>query len=264
MTFAACCLVSFATLVASAADREPSPEAELEPSVEAGREALHRWVWQYPWYDSETDGVRAVRVSKPWYLRWEWVFDWLNDVMDWFGNLFTLRGGRPGAMSWTEWVALIVLASLVGLLVYLAIRVWRKRQWGMPAAAHSPSEGDVAEEKRRVEALPAAVGRKPADLLEAAEQCYRQGNYAEAIIYLFSHQLVQLDKGQYIRLAKGKTNRQYLRELGSRLNLRRLLEQTMVAFEDVFFGNRAIDRARFESVWSRLDEFDSLLFGETV
>ena len=32
----------------------------------------------------------------------------------------------------------------------------------------------------------------------------------------------------------------------------------MVAFEDVFFGNYAIDRTRFESCWSRLDEFDAL------
>ena len=34
------------------------------------------------------------------------------------------------------------------------------------------------------------------------------------MIYLFSHQLVQLDRHQIIRLAKGKTNRQYLREVG--------------------------------------------------
>jgi hypothetical protein len=262
MTFAACCLLSLATLVAGADDAQSS--AQPDPSVEAARRALDRWVWQYPWYDSETDGLRAVPVSEPWYLRWEWVFEWLEDVVGWFGDLFTFGGGRPGTMSWGQWVALVVVASLAGVLIYLAIRAWRKRgpseSWGAGAAG----ETDVAEEKRRVEALPAALGRKPANLFEAAEQSYRRGDYAAAIIYLFSHQLVQLDRGQCIRLAKGKTNRQYLRELGRRLPLRQLLEQTMVAFEDVFFGNRPLHRSRFESIWARRAEFDSLVAGKAT
>jgi hypothetical protein len=32
----------------------------------------------------------------------------------------------------------------------------------------------------------------------------------------------------------------------------------MVAFEDVFFGNHPLDRNRFESCWTRLDEFEAL------
>ncbi len=81
-----------------------------------------------------------------------------------------------------------------------------------------------------------AAGRL--DLLAEARRHYQAGNYGAAIVYLFSFQLVQLDKRQIIRLAKGKTNRQYLREVGPRAALLRLVEQTMVAFEDVFFGNR--------------------------
>jgi len=70
--------------------------------------------------------------------------------------------------------------------------------------------------------------------------------------------LIQLDKQQIIRLAIGKTNRQYLREVGPPSALGRLLEETMVAFEDVFFGNRRLERARFEACWSRLPEFEAL------
>ena len=32
----------------------------------------------------------------------------------------------------------------------------------------------------------------------------------------------------------------------------------MVAFEDVFFGNRQLPRGRFESCWTRLEEFETL------
>ena len=59
-----------------------------------------------------------------------------------------------------------------------------------------------------------AAGRL--DLLAEARRHYQAGNYGAAIVYLFSFQLVQLDQRQIIRLAKGKTNRQYLREVGPR------------------------------------------------
>ena len=237
-----------------------SPLADPEPSVRAGREALDRWVWEYPWYDSQTDGVRRARVSHPWYVRWEWLRDAVGDFFEWLEGLFSFGGGGTGSSwSWVRWVTLTVLALLLTLLVYLIIRIYRARAQGAAGAAAKAKASDRAEEKRRVEALPSGVGRKRGDLLDAARQCYQEGRYREAIIYLFSYQLVRLDKNQLIRLAKGKTNRQYLRELGRDLTLRRLLEQTMVAFEEVFFGNYAIDRARFESVWSRLDQFESLV-----
>jgi hypothetical protein len=68
------------------------------------------------------------------------------------------------------------------------------------------------------------------------------------------------------RLTRGKTNRQYLRETSrrGRTGLVGLLEQTMLAFEDFFFGNHPIDRARFEACWARLGEFESQLKRQTA
>ncbi len=62
-----------------------------------------------------------------------------------------------------------------------------------------------------------------------------------------------------MRLAKGKTNRQYLREAGRERPLASLLERTMVTFEDVFFGRRALDREGFEICWNQLDQFERLV-----
>jgi hypothetical protein len=72
---------------------------------------------------------------------------------------------------------------------------------------------------------------------------------------LFSYQLVALDKRHVIHLAKGKTNRQYLRETRSREPLKNLLQRTMISFEDVFFGHHDLSRERFEESWQSLDEF---------
>jgi hypothetical protein len=226
--------------------------ADRDGSVTAGREALDRWIRDYPWYDPKTDGVRPIEVSEPWYLKWKWLLDRLEDV-------FTFRGGGIGSAGWVQWLAWLLIAVTLIVLVYLMVRVFLMRERGKSKSAAGREPSDAAEEKRRVEALPPAAARRPSDLLGEARRCYERGDYGQAVVYLFSHQLVRLDKSQLIRLARGKTNRQYLRELGRRMPLRRLLEQTMVAFEDVFFGNYAINRARFESVWSRLGEFEALV-----
>jgi hypothetical protein len=70
---------------------------------------------------------------------------------------------------------------------------------------------------------------------------------------------VQLDRHHVIRLTKGKTNRQYLREARARPLLREILDRTMIPFEDVFFGHHKLSREQFEQCWRRLDEFQAEL-----
>ena len=221
----------------------PLAAAEPDTAVDAGREALNSW-WgsRYPWYDSASDGVQRVELRKPW--NWDWVPDW-NVSLGW---LF------PDTLI--QWIAWILIALLLAGLLYLLIRSFPNRR------ASASDKQSVTEETDkdldRVEALPFPIRSGRLDLLGEARRLYLEENYARAIIYLFSFQLVELDKNQVVRLTKGKTNRQYLRQIGPRRTLRELVEQTMVAFEDVFFGNHALERVRFESCWSRLDEFESL------
>jgi len=252
-------------------------QLEADQSVTAGREALdHWWPRNYPWYDAETDGVQRVEIPEPW--DWSWLWNGLKGARDWLWGLLPdwdlswlwdwLRGWdwrsllRMPTTFW-EWAARIALLLLLVALVY--VLVWAIRKWGVFSTGSEARKGKSKtarsgeqEDADRIEALPFPVRGGRLDLLGETRSHYLQGNYSQAIIYLFSFQLVRLDRQQIIRLGKGKTNRQYLREVGPRWDLRRLLEQTMVAFEDVFFGNRGLDRARFESCWSRLDEFESL------
>jgi hypothetical protein len=79
------------------------------------------------------------------------------------------------------------------------------------------------------------------------------------MVYLYSHLLVTLDRAQLIRLTKGKTNRQYLREMAGAKSLAAILTGAMVAFEDFFFGKHDLERERFEQSWQRLDEFTRLV-----
>jgi hypothetical protein len=210
--------------------------ADASPPVESGRKALQPR-FAYPWYDSASDGLRRIdprtESSGPSRLS-DAAFD-ISAVLS--------------VLAWT----LLVFALLV--VVYFLVQALRNRPDMRSEPARRPTAGDLD----RIEALPLPVAFGRSDLLAQARRLYEEGNYGQAVIYLFSYQLMQLDKGQFIRLAKGKTNRQYLREVGSGTRLRQLVEQTMVVFEDVFFGSLSVDRQRFESCWSRVDEFQSLI-----
>lgn len=212
-------------------------------AIEQGREALSG-SRRFPWYDGDKDAVRRVRVSVP-----------LNSPQ--FNTKPRPTGGRWN-FSWLELVMWTFVLAVFAGLAYLLVRAYLDREdhaASMPSAAARAALDDAL----RIEALPFRVRSGPWGLLDEARRHYEQGDFRQAIVYLFSYQLVEMDKRQIIRLAKGKTNRQYLRETRRRPLLESLVAQTMVVFEDVFFGDYPLDRGRFESCWLRLGEFEQLI-----
>lgn len=230
---------SSANAEAEAEAEETKPVETLDDAVVAGREAFDTWQG-FPWYDPATDDVRRVDVRVPY--DWSWLDDWFPDGLH-LDSIVKILG-------WT----LLVLALAV--LIYLLLRYfWERFHEG---AAPAPAAEKVRPSPA-IQFLPIALQGARGDLLAQAKRLYEQGDFAQAVLYLFSYQLVQLDEHQCIRMARGKTNRQYLRELPRVPFVRRLVERTMVAFEDVFFGHHSIDRARFETCWVEIPEFQAFL-----
>jgi hypothetical protein len=210
----------------------PSFSAEENKFVETGGEVLRERM-QIPWYDAQKDALRPIKIST-----------------------------RPAIdLSWLgEPILVMVVAVVAALLAFLTVLIVRViRQLRGDRAPPRRQRDDPLVTADRVEALPFLRERPLGDLLALARQHYEQGNYSEAIIYLFSYQLVELDRSTVIRLARGKTNRQYLREAGRLQPVKRLLERTMITFEEVFFGRRALDRSGFESCWNEMGQFENLL-----
>lgn len=211
------------------------PSAAAEDSVQSGREALRRF-WGYPWYDAPKDALRPVDPPKE--------------------SRAEYHSSAPSSGSEGGVLRLLVWCCIAVLLVAVA---WLLAKFFLNREADAEDEAEQASTAARIEALPFSVKPGRGDLLAEARRCYEQGDYRQAMIYLFSFELVELDRRSLIRLAKGKTNRQYLRELGSRRAVRELVEQTMTAFEDVFFGGLALSRERFELSFTRVDEFSRLI-----
>ncbi len=226
-----------------------------EEAVEAGRESLEGSE-NFPWYDSDSDSIERLDVAPPEDLK--------NRGSKWERKLRPKKSRTPWSMPtwlWTMlegigWTLLVMALVAVG---YLLVRAFLVAESGNASAA-AIAEGALGSgDVDRVENLPFQLNAPQTDLLSEARRHYEAGNFKDAIVYLYSYQLVELDKHQLIRLTRGKTNRQYLREVRWRGDLFGPLRATMLAFEDVFFGNHSLDRGRFESCWSGLDAFHQSL-----
>jgi hypothetical protein len=231
-----------------------------ERAIELGRDALGDRN-RLPWYDAERDDIRAIDVP---------VSDqgqFSNRESRWNADPAT-----PAKGSGTSWQGFgtfgdvlsallkiafwVLVIGILALLVYLLVIAYLNRENAAVAStARTTITNDVTDEQERISSLPFFMAKPRGDMLDEAMAQYQAGNYRQAVIFLYSYLLIQLDRHQQIHLARGKTNRMYLRELRHRPQLQSILERTMLAFEDVFFGNRPLSREGFEACWNQLDEF---------
>ena len=195
----------------------------IDDPVGTGRDALRRW-WEYPWYDGAKDDVRTLDVQPPTPTN--------------FGGF-----GSGEDLNIFVWLG---IGLLLLLLIALFFRAYLREDVA-PATAGGRRQADPRSLIERAEALPIAVDLSKVDLLAEANRLSQQGDYSRAIVFFYSHFFVRLDQGHKIRLAAGKTNRQYLRELSS-ATMRKMLQTVMLAFEDAFFGKHRIGREKVRSL----------------
>jgi hypothetical protein len=243
-------VVAIACLLLSGLTQPVTPASDSD-YVRSGQDALRAQA-DLPWYDPETDGLGRVDVDpNP---------DDAQRRSDWGGEMTTTATRRMTMPTFfgqflqvLAWIALgTLLLGLVWLLVWAAQRM----------DGGKPSEAEVTKmeiKSARLEDLPVSVSPSEHDLLAAARACYEAGNFDQAIIFAYAYQLVELDRRHLVQLSKGKTNRQYLRELSRQPRLQAILRQTMLAFEDVFFGHHSLSSSRFQQCWDNLDEFHQRL-----
>ncbi len=217
------------------------------------------------WFDQSSGSFRPPVLSRP-----------IDDSIrrnGWAGKVKPpAAASNWGNWNWASlgltgelfgWIVLGVLGTvlLAGLLMiayhYLGdyVPALRRKSEGKQTLKIDPA---------RVVDLPFQVPVVSNDPLSQAEALMRAGRYNEAVVYLYGYMLLVLDQARKLHLQKGKTNRMYLRELRNEQRLQVLVNQTMLAFEDVFFGRYDIDRTRFELLWEQREEFHRLVRGDEV
>ena len=214
------CLACFAgATVAAFTGNTAFAATSDEQAVADGKKALQR-AQRFPWYDRANDSLRPVDLPKP------------EDNQP---------PKQPVDANWLRpvvWVMLILAAA--GLLLALAISLL-KRQRSNSAPVKNARRG-------LIEHLGFLEDDAPGDYLQLCLRESRAGRFERAIVYLYAHLLTELNDRQLVRLARGKTNRQYLREVADPA-MRAAMEVIVGAFEDAYFGHHPIASARFE--WCR-------------
>ena len=250
--FFAFCLVALIAMPAAGAD-----------DISDGKKALRRSA-DYPWYDSDSDSLKQVPLqqsSAPGSTQRN--STWSKSSSDAKSSSSPARGGgmtsgQGGDFSFMKailWVFVgLLLVSGVALLLWAFLR--RESEDTSQIDRLLQANRNDAE---RIENLPFEVRPRSGNFYDEAKRAYENGNYREAMIYLFSYMLLQMDRQHWIRLSKSKTNRQYLREVGRNRQLAGIFRASLLSFEDVFFGNRDLERSRFEELWRSLTQFEQLM-----
>ena len=237
----------------------PGPSASsTAPAPPAGptRAVLKRE--GFPWYDAETGRVKPV-------LPWEARFAWLDRFGEWCARLLRRISGwfdwlnrwrLPGGLGLGNLIMIGLVMMLITVVLVVLLELLRRyRPLPDDAAGAAAIRAGSAQ---RIEGLPAGVRFDASDPWAEAQRLRARGDYAGAVVYLFAHQLLCLDRVQQLRLVPGRTGRQLVRAVGDR-QIRALVEPTLRLFELVYYGHRAPSAEAFESVWALALEFESRL-----
>lgn len=197
------------------------------------REALSRG--NYPWYDAAKDAVRPVWPPNP-----------ISD--SWLPSMPFARGlaafGQIG-------VFLIFALLLTALIIGIA---WALRYYAPVDDLERPLKRRPGTAARAGE-LPPGLDGDLADPWAEARRRRERGDLAGAIVALFVHQLILLDRLRLARLLPGRTGRQVVRAVNDPW-VRRRVEPTLRLFEAFYYGQRPPGLEAFETAWNAAEEFE--------
>jgi hypothetical protein len=231
------------TFAFDAAENNPGDPAVTE-AVDKARTAL-KSASDATWYDEANDDVRTLRM-KP------------NSAPPKPPPAPVVGSGPTGDTAFRVF-AWIMLGVVLLFIIWIIVRaILNREKEGINSTGKLQPVGKISNVSR-LDQLPVNLEPDISDLLGRARWLTNQGRYSEAIVYFYAHVLVQLDQLQLIKLSKGKTNRQYLREVSAHTGLRPFFMQTMRTFEESFFGGHAPDDTKCRACIDRWPEFEQKL-----
>ncbi len=238
-----------------ASDRIQVEESEYPPTADPGDGALRKA--GFPWYDAEKREPRPWPVPEMLPARSrdrDAIPPQKPTQPPRFNPLNAPSAGLLGLSFLTWGVIALFVVGLVALLIWGYTRIEAR-------PGKRPETDDWDDLHDRIHELPFEMEtRLSGDFRSMAWQAFERGDDARAIMLLFSYVLLMLDRRGFIRLQKGKTNREYFREVREHADLAEFYQQVMIPFERSFYGHHALDRQTFLNCWNRLDEFESGVF----
>ncbi|MDB4633765.1 hypothetical protein OAG76_00020 [Rubripirellula sp.] len=168
-------------------------------------------------------------------------------------GLFNTGLSMRNVLGWLI-LGIIVLSGVVAIFYALSRADLQTKKGGK--GSNKALSGKTPDEQtlERMKHLPKELRRTDVNLRSEAQRLMLASQYDQAIILLFAHQLLLLDRYGMLRLNRGKTNRKYIRETrATNEQVATCLEATIASFERSYFGRHKITRNEFADTW-RLNE----------
>ncbi len=166
---------------------------------------------------------------------------WLQNLFDRFADFLNrLSHGTEKAYYYGR-VPLIVAATLLFLLSLFYIS--RSLSRSLVREAQLAAEGGESDE------LLTSKGA-----LQRAQTLSGEGDYRNAIRYLYLSSLLVLDEEGLLRYDRSRTNREYLRSVSSRPELANPLQEVIDVFDRVWYGYESVDEETYQSYVEHVEE----------
>jgi hypothetical protein len=110
-------------------------------------------------------------------------------------------------------------------------------------------EAELAAENGDDDALLTSKGA-----MQRAQTLSGQGDYRNAVRYLYLSSLLILDEHGVLRYDRSRTNREYLRSVSSKPELAKPLSDVIDVFDRVWYGFDAVDDETYQSYVKHVDE----------
>lgn len=222
-----------------------------------------------PWYDPDKDQLIPLEVKTNLPEAENRNSRWLPKAKKVRAAPTAAGGGAGvgttgGGFSFGNALSWLVLILIGFGLIFLVLFVFSKVEpdaMSNRKATSSDAMVDVDEQMlERMKELPAEVRRTDVNLRSEAERLMKLAKFDEAIVMLFGHQLLLLDRCRVLRLARGKTNGRYVRETrGNAPQANMYFVNTVAAFEASYFGGHTPSADRFEKLWNENTTLESVV-----
>jgi hypothetical protein len=164
--------------------------------------------------------------------------DWLDRILNWLDQL--TNRFLTTALSFGR-IPLLVTAVLLFLLSLFFVSRGLSRS--LVREAHLEGEGSESDD------LLTSQGA-----FKRAEDLSVQGDYRNAIRYLYLSSLLVLDEQGVMRYDRSRTNREYLRSVSSRPELAAPLHDVIEVFDRVWYGFQKVDENTYKSYVEHVEE----------
>ncbi|KAA1258882.1 hypothetical protein LF1_14060 [Rubripirellula obstinata] len=174
------------------------------------------------------------------------------------GGLFGSGLTLGNLLGWLFLVVLLVLG--VGTIMWALSKAEIEMTGGSKRSGNLVTQTLDEQTVERMKHLPAELRQTGVNLRSEAERLMKAGLFDQAIILLFGHQLLLLDRKAHLRLNRGKTNRGYLRECRSASPpCCEHLAKTVQAFERSYFGRHEITAEEFNRLWENNEQLENAI-----